>query len=108
MARPVSCSVAKKVNSTIRKKINGALKDMKNNQPRTASTKLYQVGFFIRERTKGVWDKKSTLWLGHEAIWLSYQLCNDVTMRLPKWRSRTETMLTKLSHLERRSESSCK
>jgi hypothetical protein len=108
MPRQVSCSVAKKINSTIRKKINGALKDMKNNQPRSASTKLYQAGQIIRQNTKGVWNKSSSLWLGHEATWVSLQLCNESTMHWPKWQSRTEAMLTKLEHIERKTASTCK
>jgi hypothetical protein len=108
MPRQVSCKVAKKINSTIRKKITAALKDIKNKQPRSASTKLYQAGDLIHQSTKGVWDKRSSLWIENETKWLSFQLCNDVTMRLPKWQSRTETILSKLTHIEQKIEARCK
>jgi hypothetical protein len=108
MSRKVSCSVAKKVNSQIRKKIQGALKDLKNDQPRSAATKLYQAGNLIRQSTKGFWNKSSSLWLGHETTWVSLQLCNESTMYRPMWQSRTEAILTKLGHIERKTAAACK
>jgi len=103
MAPKISCNAAKKVNSQIRKKIRGALKDLKNDQPRSASSKLYQAGNLIRETTKGVWDKSASLSLGNETTWVSMQLCKESTMRWPKWKDRTEAMLLKLDRIERKS-----
>lgn len=108
MPARISCAAVKKINSKIRNKIKGALKDLKKDQPRSASTKLYQAGDLIRQGTKGVWDRSTAIWLAHETTWVSLKLCNQSTMYWPKWQSRTEAMLTKLLHVERRSTSRCK
>jgi hypothetical protein len=107
MHRKVSCATAKKVNSQIRKKIQGALKDLKNDQPRSASSKLYQAGDLIRQTTKGVWDKSSSQSLSKEATKMSFKLCCDSVQQMSKWKDRTALMLVKLERLERKSTSLC-
>lgn len=103
MTRKVSCGVAKKVNSQIRKKIRGALKDLKNGQPRSASSKLYQAGELIRGTTKGVWGRSASLSFANEATRVSMHLCKESTMHWPKWQDSTQAMLSKLERIERKS-----
>lgn len=107
MIRKASCAAAKKVNSQIRKKIRGALKDLKNDQPRSASSKLYQAGDLIRETTKGVWAKSASNSLANEAESVSLRLCNASTMYWPKWKDRTEAMLAKLDKIDQKTTSGC-
>jgi hypothetical protein len=99
----VSCAAAKKVSSQIQKKIRGALKDMKNDQPRSASSKLYQAGNLILETTKGILKKNASVSLRNEAIQVSMQLCKASTMYWPKWQDRTEAMLAKFERIVNKS-----
>lgn len=108
MPRQVSCKIAKKINSTIRKKITGALKDLKNKQPLSAATKLYQAGEIITRTTNRIWDKPSTLSLGNETSWVSFQLMDRAKMRKPIWKERTEAMLQKLDRIERKTSATCR
>lgn len=107
MNRKASCVAVKKVNSQIRKKLRGALKDLKNDQPRSASSKLYQAGDLIRETTKGIWSKNAATSLASEATSVSLRLCNTSTMHWPKWKDRTEAMLEKLDQIDQKTTSRC-
>lgn len=107
MPKRVSCAVVKKINSQIRSKLRGALADLKKDQCRSASTKLYQAGSMIRDMTKGIWTKNAARDIGNDASWVSFQLCKQSTMRWPKWKDRTEAMLAKVDRIAQKTLERC-